>query len=251
MYARFINSTAVQYMGRIGGEANGPIPHLDAVPAMDEHNRFVWVSTRDYPENYANLQYGTFDADKGTIPVAHHLQGDIYVERPIWIVMDQELNRDGSLLFYVNAQFPNPPGALPLFSNISLAVRDGSGFRKHPRAETIMAAVNAVVDPKALRYAPSSLGTKGLELYFTVRVPEQVVSGLFVAKRTSVDEPFGTPQRIPLPVGQYIEPEAPTLSRDGRLMMFSRIDCAYKVGCNYINVYKMDRLRAPDPEVLL
>jgi len=252
-YGLFINATAVRYLGEVGGEANGPIPHLDAVPAMDKEYNFYWVSTRNYPQDYENLQQGVFDPIRGTVPMAEPVHGDFYIREPIWIVMDQEINVDGSLLFYVNALFDNPPGPIPLFSNISLAIRNEDGsFSEHPNAIAIMQTVNNVVDPSFLRYAPSSLGIDGLELYFTTRVNEQVVSGLFVATRDSRDAPFGMPQRIVIPPSSpsYIEPEAPTLSADGNLMMFSRIDCPVKQGCNYINIYSMQRQQTPDARVL-
>eukprot|EP01126_Amoeba_proteus_P053795 TRINITY_DN6577_c0_g4_i1.p1 TRINITY_DN6577_c0_g4~~TRINITY_DN6577_c0_g4_i1.p1 ORF type:complete len:166 (+),score=27.71 TRINITY_DN6577_c0_g4_i1:127-624(+) len=158
--------------------------------------------------------------------------------------MDQEINEDGSLLFFVNAFFPYPPGPIPAFSNISFATRNSDGtWTEHPRAVDIMSTVNSVVNPKQLRYSPSSLGTQALELYFTVRVSEPVISGLFVAKRKSLEDVFGVPERIPLNYdGSYIEPEAPTLSVDGKLLMFNRLDCGYKIGCIWANIYKMDRI---------
>jgi len=113
-----------------------------------------------------------------------------------------------------------------------------------------MNSVNTYLSPNYLRYGPSSLGTNGLELYFTIRNGGVYASGLFVAKRTSPEEPFGVPEAIPLPNDTYVEPEAPTISADGNLLMFSRIDCAEKVGCQYINIYKLDRLTKPDPRVL-
>jgi len=236
----------VKYLGQMGGQANGPIPHLDAVPSMDRNNIFYWVSTRNYPQVIENLQTGTFDPAFGSIPLARPVLGDIYIKSSPgqnWIVMDQEVNRDGSIMFYVNARFADPPGPNPVFSNISLATRNADGsFSKHPNAEEIMRTVNNVVDPIYLRYGPSSLGTEGLELYFTTRVNESVISGLFYAKRDTIDSAFGIPERIPIPVtpGRYIEPEAPTLSDDGSLLMFGRIDCPDKY-CQNINIYSMDR----------
>jgi len=35
-----------EIIGRIGGAANRPIPHLDAVPAMDDDYNFVWVNEK-------------------------------------------------------------------------------------------------------------------------------------------------------------------------------------------------------------
>jgi len=219
-------------LGKIGGQANGPIPHLDAVPAMDDNNNFYWVSTRNYPEVWENLQHGIFDPVRGVVPVAAPVMGDIYVRALVWIVMDQEINKDGSILFYVNAQFDIPPGPVPRFTNISMATRNPNGsFSNHPNAVQILREVNNAVNPTYLRYGPSSLGTNGLELYFTVLVHEPVVAGLFVAKRTSPDEPFGVPERIPIPSG-CIQPEAPTLSADGNLMMIT---------CSDLQIYSMQR----------
>jgi len=201
---------------------------------MTDQNDFFWVSTRNYPQSYENLQHGIFYPENGSIPVAEPVHGDFYIREPYWIVMDQEINRDGSILFYVNALFGNPPGALPIFSNISLATRNPDGsFTQHPRAIDIMKTVNLVNGAQYLRYGPSSWGTDGLELYFTARLNDFIVSALYVAKRTGPDEPFGIPERIVIPVGPtYNEPEAPTISSDGTLMMFSRIDCLYKQGCH-------------------
>jgi len=239
-YGLFINSTTVRYMGRIGGAANAPLPHLDAVPAMTDNYEFVWISTRNYAQNYEAVFQGTFDPVYGTIPTATPVHGNFYIREPVWIVMDQELNRDGSILFYVNAHFGFPPGPLPIFSNISLALRNPDGtYSEHPKAAEIMKTVNAA-DPTILTYAPSSLGTDGLELYYSQG------GALFVTRRNSPDEPFGTPELINLPCsGDWTEPEAPTLSSDGKLMIFNRMDCKTVVGCPYINIYKMDRLSKP------
>jgi len=244
-YGLFINPNQVRYVNQVGGQANNPIPHLDAVPAMDIKNNFYWVSTRDYPQNPQNLQHGVFDPDTGKVPIASHVIGDFYADNSqcCWIAMDQEINIDGSLLFFVNAFFPYPPGPVPAFSNISFATPNSDGtWSEHPRAVEIMASVNNVVSPFQLRYGPSSFGPDGLELYFTVRVSEPVVSGLFVAKRASLEDVFGPPERIPLPNGSYLEPEAPTISADGSLMMFNRLDCDGKYGCHYVNIYSMKRI---------
>eukprot|EP01123_Difflugia_compressa_P009881 TRINITY_DN3428_c0_g1_i1.p1 TRINITY_DN3428_c0_g1~~TRINITY_DN3428_c0_g1_i1.p1 ORF type:complete len:302 (+),score=32.74 TRINITY_DN3428_c0_g1_i1:66-908(+) len=244
-YGSFVSSTYVIYINEIQGQANGPVPHLDAVPAMDSKYNLYWVSTRDYPQNAQNLQTGVFDPQTQSVPVASHVEGDFYIKSSncCWIVMDQEINIDGSLLFYVNAYFPYPPGAIPSFSNISLAIKNADGtWSQHPRAVEILASVNSVVSPTMLRYGPSSLGTDALEFYFTVRVNETVTSALFVAKRNSIDDVFGEPERIAMPYDYtYIEPEAPTLSVDGSLMMFSRLDCQGKYGCINVNIYSMYR----------
>jgi len=135
---------------------------------MDDDYNFVWVSTRNYPQDFENLQHGVFDQVTRNIPVATLVHGTFYIRELIWIVMDQEINRDGSLLFYVNAHFANPPGEIPLFSNISLAIHNPDGsYREHPNAVEIMYWINNYIPSQYLRYGPSSLGTQGLELFFT------------------------------------------------------------------------------------
>jgi len=74
-----------------------------------------------------------------------------------------------------------------------------------------------------------------------------VVSYIYTAKSTGPDELFGIPERIPLYYDvTWLEPEAPTLSSDGTLLMFSRIDCRSKNECKQLNIYKLDRLSKPD-----
>jgi hypothetical protein len=190
---------------------------------------------------------GVFNPGSQGIPKASHVPGTFYVTNQdcCWITMDQEINEDGDILFFSNAFFPFPPGPIPQFSNISYARKNSDGvWEEPPEAVEIMKAVNSVVDPKQLRYSPSSFGKGALELYFTVRVSEPVISGLFVAKRNSPDEPFGEPERIFLPyyTNQYLEPEAPTISKDGKVIIFNRMDCNYKTGCFAVNLYKLNRI---------
>jgi len=144
--------------------------------------------------------------------------------------------------FFVNAYFPFPPGPFPTFSNISFATRNSDGtWSEHPRAKEILASVNNVVDPAQLRYAPSSIGTDGLELYFTVRVSDQFGTAIFVANRNSKNDVFGIPERININDSRiFVAPEAPTISPDGSYMLFNRLDCDSK-GC-LANLYQMENL---------
>jgi len=250
---------SVDTIGQLQGYVNGPVPHLDAVPSMDLSHNFYWVSTRNYPQNPQNLMTGVFNYAFGGCNNVFHVPGTFYVidRECCWITMDQEINEDGSMLFYVNAFFPFPPGQIPQFSNISVAIRnpaDGS-WMEHPRAKEIMATVNNVVDPTQLRYSPSTLGPDSLELYFTVRIPnDPKVSAIFVAKRTSKDEPFGQPERIysisnPKSSNPFLEPEAPTISRDGQTLMYDRLDCLDKYGCNSSHIWFVKRV--PPAQIII
>eukprot|EP01012_Entosiphon_sulcatum_P005017 TRINITY_DN12129_c0_g1_i3.p1 TRINITY_DN12129_c0_g1~~TRINITY_DN12129_c0_g1_i3.p1 ORF type:complete len:376 (+),score=69.02 TRINITY_DN12129_c0_g1_i3:91-1218(+) len=260
-YATYVSPTVFQYVGRLTGQANGPIPHLDAVPAMDRNSTLYWISTRDYPDNIHNVMTGRFDAQSGGVPVAQHLDGDIYIQpqppQAEWIVMDQEANEDGSLIFYSNARFALPTAydARPNFSNISVAAltHNSSGFpvraTKLPNGSAIMQTVNEYRTPKlpanvTLRYSPASHGNDSLELMFAASVddtfpdpydvPVPIVSGIFVANRTSRTEPFGPLTQLNIPIRGlfdpqtyfwYTEPEAPTFTPDGKRIYFTRIDC--------------------------
>jgi len=195
---------------------------------------------------------GVFDYTLGGSNNVNHVAGTFYVinQGCCWITMDQEINEDGSLLFYVNAYFPFPPGQVPQIANISVAIRNSDGsWMEHPQAKAIMASVNNVVNPTQLRYSPASLGPDSLELYFTVLIPNDPQgTGIFVAKRASKNDPFGPPERIYsiTQEGGNIVPEAPTISKDGQTLMFNRMDCDVN-GCNSNNLYVMTRQPAPPP----
>jgi len=245
-YARYINESCSQYIGRLRGNANAPVPHLDAVASMDNKNNFFWIGTRDYPENIQNVLYGRFQPD-GVIPIANHLTADIYIKptnKRAWIIMDQEINEDGSILFYCNAAFENNYFEEPVFSNISIAIRatDGS-YMKHPNGEKIMEKVNKLYE-RNIKYAPASVGKDSLELYFTARVPDdKYKSQIFVARRSGRNEPFGDPVLVPTNSSSYyVEPEAPTLSRDGKILIFNRIECEGKT-CPYNKLYYINKIQ--------
>jgi len=60
-------------------------------------------------------------------------------------------------------------------------------------------------------------------------------------KRNGRDDVFGEPVEVPTSTQDYyLEPEAPTISRDGKLMLFNRIDCVSK-SCTDINLYSISR----------
>lgn len=243
-YGKIINSTFIEYMGGIKGQANRPPPHLDAVASMDNQNNFYWVSTRDFPDNWENLQTGIWSGSAGAIPNASHVHGDIYIRELVWIIMDAEVNRNGKLLFYTHAQFAIPPGPAPIFTNMSFATRQPDGsWKKHPNAEYIMKEINNAVDPKAPRYAASTLGDEGLELYFTLIVGEPMVSSLFYTKRDSTDSAFQKPVLVyprEEDKGGFVLPEAPTLSDDGKTLMFHRLNTVAPTGFHLYVMHCLD-----------
>jgi len=250
-YALILNSTFAQYMGPMGGEANEPSPHLDAVPSMDVNYHFYWTSTRDYPSIIQNVMTGIFN-DDGNVTMAYHLPGNIYfnISTDLWIVMDLEINANGSILFYVNGAFSIPPGPTPVFSNISIAMKNEDGsFTEHPNAKNIMFSVNNLFGSQYLRFAPSSFGDDGLELYFTCEIPNSdTITGLFVANRASLNDVFGEPRQVFLSNdvnGEWLNPDGASISSDGKTLMFTRIDRCNLTDidtCKQVNIYTMKRV---------
>jgi hypothetical protein len=203
--ARRLNDTAFRLVGRVGG-ANGKPPHLDAVASMDAANRFFFVSTRDYPAAYENLLVGTFR--DGAVTGVQPVQGDFYIRRPGWIVMDAEIHPGGEVLLYVNAHFSG--GAMPDAASIGAARRANGTFTADPNNGLLFREVNT----GGLNYAPS-LSADGRELFFTRA--SGTATRLLLSKRGSLTEPFGAPRELAIR-GEAVE--APCVSLDGSLLYF-------------------------------
>ncbi len=222
-YATRVSDIEFTAQGKING-VNGTPPHLDAVASMTTGNRFYWVSTRDYPANFHNLMSGDYAA--GTVTGISRVDGDFYIEIPGWIVMDAEVSPDGQNLYYVNAFFTGAP--FPALSDIGVATLSGGSFIKLANTDGIMANVNTC---DCLEYAPS-ISADGLELFFTRLKFSIGRVEILVAKRSSVTEPFGMPERINVQDGFV---EAPSLSGDGKRLYYH-----YKENETHV-IYMMER----------
>src|SRR5437764_1438319 len=108
--------------------------------------------------------------------------------------------------------------AVPKSADIAIAVRDGSGFRRHPASAAFLRNVNT----PALEYAPA-ISADLLELFFTraASLSGAAQPAIYRSSRRSRDEPFGVPQRIAAITGFV---EAPTLSGDGRSLYYHRLE---------------------------
>jgi hypothetical protein len=215
-YAVRVSDTEFTSGGKITG-ANGSVPHLDAVPSMDTDGQFYFISTRNYPVSYKNVFTAIFSAGE-LAPTPAALDGNIYVEKPGWIVMDAEVNPTGDDLYFVNAYFTG--GAVPRTARIGVAtwsVADSKFFKKAD-SELIMATVN---QDGCLDYAPS-ISADGKELYFTRFCFGSGKPSILVAKRGTTAEAFGAPACIDALKGYFVE--APSLSYDGKKMYYHRRD---------------------------
>jgi Tol biopolymer transport system component len=220
-YARRVDEKTFQVIGKLGG-VNGDPPHLDAVPSMDMNGNFYFISTRNYPNDYRNVLTGTFSND--VVSNVHRVDGDFYVERAGWIVMDVEISPDGSLLTYVNARFVGGP--LPVEARLGVAHLVEGRFVKDPNSELLMANPNK----KGIVYAPS-MSLNGRELFFTA------IRGsgtrMYVARRDSLSVPFGESEAIDV---KGSTPEGPSLTLDARSLYFHK-----RVGGKY-TIFKLARL---------
>ena len=219
-YAKKIATTTFQFLGEVKG-VNGTVPHLDGVASMDKNNNFYWVSLRDYPKVFENLQHGTFK--NGVVSGVAPVQGDIYKKEVGWIIMDAEISGDGKSLYYVDAQFNG--GQVPVQADISLAHKVGTGFVKDIRSSDLLKNINT---PK-LEYAPST-SENGLEILFT-RLSGTTTS-IHRSTRNSINDIFGVSELLPI-VGNL--PEGTAISSDGTTIYYHKKDG------NYYRIYSMKR----------
>lgn len=206
-YAKRISDTAFTYVGEVAG-ANSP--KLDGVVSMDSAGNFYFVSTRSYEQTFNTLYKGVWNG--GSVEGVSLLKG-VSREKPYWLNMDAEISPDGSELYYVDNKFGN--GGPPEVSDIFVATKNSDGsFNKTANSEEIFYNVNN----GDLNYAPS-ISKDGLELYFTrAKVSEGLVQ-IYVSKRASKSDVFGSPQLVSGADGFV---EGPTLSADGTYLYYHK-----------------------------
>jgi len=209
-YARRISDNQFQWIGEVQG-VNGEAPHLDAVASLEDGNQFYFISNRNYPGDYRNIQSGAFR--DGEVLDAAPVEGDFYIKSPGWIIMDAEINPAGDALFYVNARFDG--GALPKEADLGIALQMGTTFTKDSNSDALLKNINT---RDFLEYAPS-ISLQGLELFFT-RFSDLTGTQILVSRRQSLDEPFSVPLLIPI---QGKNVEAPSISSDGGVLYYHKM----------------------------
>jgi len=208
-YATRVNDTTFNFEGEIAGIND--TTHLDAVASMDINNVFYFVSTRDYPDVFENYQTGEFD--NGVVTDVKCLLGDFYIRRPGWLIMDAEINKEGDLLYYVNAKFPGDP--LPQEARLGIAEKQDSTFEKLSSSDDILDYVN---NSDYLVYAPC-ISTDGNELYFTRIKKGTFVAEICVSVRSDTVLTFSMPQVIEI---QGTSVEAPSLTNNGGRLYYHK-----------------------------
>ncbi len=217
-YAERVSDTVFTSMGKIG-KVNGTPPHIDAVASMDDDGKFYYITTRYYSSGvYENVWAGAFSPITGEVTGLAQVNGDLYVRKPGWIIMDAEVSPVGDKLYFVNAHFNEGP--VPSTATVSVATwsEPETAFKKDVGSDTIMARINK---DGCLNYAPS-ISADGKELFFTRYCLGSTVPSILVAKRASTSEAFDTPACIAELKGFFVE--APSLTHDGKKMYYHRKD---------------------------
>jgi hypothetical protein len=209
------NGAAFTYRGLLFGT----ISHaLDAVPTMAADGRFCFVSPRDYRRTRVSVICGTFDGKKVERVAA---QATLATERIGRLVFDVELSADGRTMLFAEGTFSG--GELPDEADLYLATLTPRGYERAPDSAKLFANINTT---GTLEYAPA-LSPDGLELYFTRLTNIWPFNGpkIFRARRASVDEPFGKPERVLF--NGFVE--AISFGADGALYFHKRVSDRYKI----------------------
>jgi hypothetical protein len=183
------------------------------VASLDTTGNFVWVSARDYPNNYDNLHRADYVND--SCINLNRVHGNFYVYSPGWIVMDAMLTYDGSELYYCNAFFDTC--ITPCSSRIGIAARvNDSTFNTVSNSDSILQNVN---DTNYAVYAPH-LSADGLELYFTRLLLGGFDTEICVSVRNTTADVFSIPLVL---IAEFPNvPEASALNTNGNLMYYHK-----------------------------
>ncbi|MCE9522191.1 MAG: hypothetical protein K8S25_07130 [Alphaproteobacteria bacterium] len=213
----FAELTGTDFVYR--GILQGTISYaLDGTPTMSADGKFCFVSPRDYRRALISTYCGTFDGKRvNNAEPTTTLPG----ERLGRLIFDVELSADGKSLLFAEGTFSG--GDVPDSADLYFATPGPRGFVRSPDSAKIFAAVNT----DELEYAPA-LSADGLELYFTrlTGIPLFKSPKLFRARRASVDEPFGKPQKLETLEGFV---EGPSLAPDGTLYFHKRVNDRYEI----------------------
>jgi hypothetical protein len=204
-WAERVDDLRFAYRGEI---ANANTASLDGVASMDATGAFYFVSLRTYATTLATV-YKSQYADGALTGV--ELVAGISTETPGEVNFDADISADGATLYLVDGRFEagNP---IPTAGDIVVVNRVGTDFvRGDP-------ALTATINTGALEYAPTS-SADGRELFFTRLDAGEIT--IHVARRATVDEPFGLPERIDAIEGTV---EGPTVAPDGRSLYFHKHD---------------------------
>lgn len=207
-FAERIDDLHFRYRGVLPG-ANTPA--LEGVASLDRTGWLYFVSTRSYASTLSTLYRGRFV--DGRLDGVELVDG-VSRREPGMVNFDAEIGADGAMLWFVDGRIVR---GVPRSADLVAARREGAGFVRVAPGDDPLRAVNS----DGLEYAPA-ISADGLTLSFTRAVLRRGGGfGLFVARRTTTAEAFGTPERLVALQG-YVE--AATFAPDGGAIYFHRRD---------------------------
>ena len=206
-WATRMNDSTFEYKGEVTGVNT---TDLEGVPSLDQAGELYFVSTRNYVTTLSTIYQSEF---ANGIATNVRLVEGLSKMQAGWLNFDVEVSADGSTLYFVDGLF-NQSGT-PTTADLAIAKKKGSGFQRISNSNSLLQNVNT----NALEYA-ACISVDQLELYFT-RVETPITSSsspaIFLARRQSVDEPFGVPFKIESIRGFA---EAATIAPDQKTIYF-------------------------------
>jgi hypothetical protein len=215
-YAAKVNDSVFNFIGLVPIINQTVTPHLDGVASLDSSNNLYWVSTRNYPASYNNLQRikftGTGYTNFGSV------YGDFYINSPGHLIMDATTNYSGEQLIYCNAFFNNCLGGAPCKSSMGMAQKlNDSTFNKLINTSALFTNINDTTN--YIVYAPS-ISKDGLELYYTRLLHNGTQTEIMVSVRTNTNQAFSLPMLL---IGSpNLLPEAATISSDNSKIYYHK-----------------------------
>jgi hypothetical protein len=210
-YALRVDDLTFDYKGELIGVNTAA---LEGVPSLDRKGTLYFVSNRSYDTTHSTLYRGHFS--DGVVTDVQLVPG-VSRQEPGIVNFDAEISGDGQTLYFVDGDFRTK--SPPKTADIVIATVQGDSFARLLRSAELLARVNLA---GALQYAPC-ISEDGLELFFTRvdRRDAHPMPQIFRAARTTMDEPFDSPQRVKS-IDGFVE--GPTLSADGHLLYYHKRD---------------------------
>ena len=213
-WALRVDDQTYAYRGRV---RNTVSPRVDGTPSFDGTGALYFTTLKQFHASPETIYRAGFAEGAAIDP--QPVKGNLYVigrngKSGAWVSLDPDISSDGRLLVYSEGRF-NPRLGLPYPFNVRGAKRAGTEFVKLD--DRLFARVNT----RSLEYAPA-ISDDGRELFFSriSRVNDRpAFVGIYTARRRTLDEPFGLPQRIMAITGDV---EAPVLSGDEKHLYYHR-----------------------------
>jgi len=223
-YAKKIDYKTFTYVGKIQGLGdNGP---LQGGPAIDTAGNLYFLSEKSYAQDFASIWHGTF-----TDGVVTNLAAvvDISKKQSGWMNMGAIPTRDGKYLYFTdNGPRTGTSKDLPTgVSTIVVAKKNTDGtFTRVANSDELMKNVNTVRGISDFSYG-GGLSNDNLEIFFVAPAGlpghEKPNDSVYVARRTSITEPFGVAKPLNTGPGSEGLAEGSSISSDGKHFYYHKV----------------------------